>query len=323
MRPTHLALCTGLLLATATGVAHAQAGSSVAEQLFDEGQRLLDEERFDEACEKLRESDKIEPAVGTKLNLAVCEEARGHIATAWALFQAVLDLLPESDRRRPFAAEHESALAPRIPYVMFVLAEGAPADTTAKMGEMELSAASFGTKLPLDPGEQSILVEAPGHEPRRVELTLAEAEQREVVLEPGPERGAAPAAPAAAPEAAPPPPSPKKEAGFSLGRQGAGFIVGAVGVGGLALGAVSGVLTLNKRAHGNDLCPSADNCTQAGADALDEARTFRTLTNIGLAVGVLGVGIGGYLVLTADDDDVTEVGATWVNGPEVSVRRSF
>jgi hypothetical protein len=62
-----------LLLQTLS--AAGQTGASdkaAAEALFDQGVRLMKQNSFAEACPKLEESDRIDPAVGTLLYLGEC-----------------------------------------------------------------------------------------------------------------------------------------------------------------------------------------------------------------------------------------------------------
>src|SRR5579883_326916 len=60
---------------------------ATAEALFNEGKRLMNERKFGEACPKFLASQKLDPGVGTQLNLAVCYEANGQTASAWATFK--------------------------------------------------------------------------------------------------------------------------------------------------------------------------------------------------------------------------------------------
>ena len=59
-----------------------------ADHLFDEGRALLAKGNADAACTKFEQSIAKDPrAVGTLLNLALCNERRGKVATALRLFQ--------------------------------------------------------------------------------------------------------------------------------------------------------------------------------------------------------------------------------------------
>src|SRR5437762_8395146 len=69
-----------------------RAGSPAAEALFEEGRQLLEGGHVDEACLKLKESYAQEAASGTLLNLALCHQIQGKMATAWAEFGATARL---------------------------------------------------------------------------------------------------------------------------------------------------------------------------------------------------------------------------------------
>ena len=95
-----------------TAAAYAQEASPVAEALYREGKRLIEANRVAEACIKFAESQRVEPATGTLLNLANCHEKEGKTATAWAEFTQVAGTadLKGQTRRAAFAHEHADAL---------------------------------------------------------------------------------------------------------------------------------------------------------------------------------------------------------------------
>src|SRR5450432_4085359 len=62
------------------------SNAALAESLFREGKRLSGEHKFAEPCPKVAESYKLDPGLGTLLNLATCHEAEGKPASAWAEF---------------------------------------------------------------------------------------------------------------------------------------------------------------------------------------------------------------------------------------------
>src|SRR5690606_35491852 len=68
----------------AQGTATEQAA---AEALFDQAMQLMQAGRHAEACPKLVESQKLDPAVGSQLYLADCYERTARTASAWATFR--------------------------------------------------------------------------------------------------------------------------------------------------------------------------------------------------------------------------------------------
>ena len=57
--------------------------AACAEALFLKGKELLASGSVDEACSLFSESLRIDPATGTLMNLADCEERQGKFASAW------------------------------------------------------------------------------------------------------------------------------------------------------------------------------------------------------------------------------------------------
>ena len=77
-------------LCVASGVAaQGAANRAAAQALFDQGRNLMKDGKFDEACPKLEESQRLDPAIGTQFNLASCYEKAGKTASAWTLYLEV------------------------------------------------------------------------------------------------------------------------------------------------------------------------------------------------------------------------------------------
>src|SRR5260221_14649709 len=88
----------------------ARAQQAAADALFDSARASMAKGDFAAACEQFRASDKLDPAVGTELNLADCEEKRGHLASAWELYRTVEEQLSEKDERLALAHTRAQAL---------------------------------------------------------------------------------------------------------------------------------------------------------------------------------------------------------------------
>src|SRR5690349_6331749 len=117
MRP--LAYARGPLLAVLLLYPHAgwAADAPTAEALFRAGREASDRGDHEVACERFHESYRLEPAVGTLLNIASCEEALGQLANAWEAYRHVAETLPPDDDRQELVRSRLSTLDERVPRV--------------------------------------------------------------------------------------------------------------------------------------------------------------------------------------------------------------
>src|SRR6478735_5513176 len=98
MRPMRARfLVSGLFAFAVCAPAAAQAQPTqenkiLAESLFKDGRTLLDQGRVAEACRKLEESQRLDPAPGTLINLAICHDKEGKVTSAWGEYRQSLAL---------------------------------------------------------------------------------------------------------------------------------------------------------------------------------------------------------------------------------------
>jgi tetratricopeptide (TPR) repeat protein len=294
--------------------AFAQESVARAEALFRAGRDAMRTGDYARACEQFRESDRLDPQPGTKLNLGGCEEKRGRLATALDLFRVVERELPAADQRAIIAKERVAAIDKRIPRVTFELAPDAPAGTVVRLGQVEMAKATLGVEMPLDPGSHEVVVSAAGFSEKRFSLDLAEGERRKVEVAPGPkEADGITSDPGPTPE---PPASSNKTLAY---------VLGGVGIAGVVVGGVAGVMTLQKKSIADDNCDDALKiCTAEGKDANDAGRTLGTISTVGFVVGALGLGAGAYFLLTDEGGKETALGVhPGAGGGFVSVRRAW
>jgi hypothetical protein len=183
-------LLSSLWLASVTlATAPAFADESEPERLFREARSAMLEGRFDEACPKLEESQRLDPHVGTLLNLAACHERQGKVASAWVEYQkAHTAAQAEGQAERARLAEQRIAvIEPRVPWLR-VAVRGDSAGMTATLDGSELSAAALGTEMPVDPGVHVVSGQGAGRRGFEERIELREGERRTVtvVLDPPP-----------------------------------------------------------------------------------------------------------------------------------------
>ena len=212
MRLSARGLVVLVLILLAPCIARAEptpAERALATSLFRAGRALLAEGRFAEACEKLAESQRIDPGGGTLLNLAICHEQLGAVATAWTEFNESLALALRENRtdREDLAREHLASLESRVPKLVVVLADGAAVEgLVVSVDNLTLRAAALGTAVPVDPGRHIVSARAAGRVSfeRSIDVSLGQVATVEITpLE------LLPAPPA--PDATPAPPAPRDE----------------------------------------------------------------------------------------------------------------
>lgn len=289
---------------------------SAAETAFRHGRELLADGKVAAACNAFATSQKLEPALGTLLNLAACHEREGRTATAWAEFNEVRDKAA-AENREQFAAEAESRirdLEPRLTRLRIKVAEPRPDALVITRHGSDVSAA-VGTPVPVDLGRIAIEARAPGYKTRTTEIEVSGSGRTVEVtiprLEPLPEPAArsAPANPGLAPAQ---PPAPANGAiDLGRGRRIVGLSIGGGGVAALATGLVFGALAKNKWDESRDHCNDEVVCSPRGTRLTERAVTHATASTVLVSVGLAAVGAGVYIYLTGSRRR-TESGATAV-----------
>src|SRR6478752_5812054 len=110
-RAVSLVVALGLALPR---VAAAQ-DTTRADETFHAGRELMKDGKLAEACPKFEESQRADPASGTLLALAYCQELSGLLASAHANYLAAADLASKEgqNERQKAAGERAESLAKR------------------------------------------------------------------------------------------------------------------------------------------------------------------------------------------------------------------
>lgn len=263
--------------------AHAETDPAGAQALFDEGQKLVAAGDYAQACPKFAASQRLEPAIGTLINLADCYEHVGKLASAWARYLDAATLAERAGQlpRAKKAREHGKALEPRLCRLAIVV-EGV-GYTEVHRDDFLMEPATYGVAVPVDPGPHVVRATGPAVPPFEVRVDVhVEGETVRVVVRP-------PAGTDAGPSTLPHPGRSQKIVGLVLG-----------GVGVAALGVAAG-LGLRARARWNDAQSDCEGtvCGPRGVALADEANRAAALADIGLVVGGVALVAGVVIFVTA------------------------
>ncbi len=283
----------------------AESAGERAQRLFDEARTLMKQERYPEACEKLAESQTLDPGGGTLLNLGICRLHEGRTATAFRLLSDARDQARAAGRadRTATAEKYLAEVTPRLSRLVLELPpNGLPEGSVLAVDGSVLAPNGTSEPLWLDPGEHLVHVSREGFESYDAKVTLGpDADVQHLTL-PELVPAAAPAMPPIAP--APPPPAsdtvqqPVVEPAAKAERSPA-LAYALLAGGGVALvtGSYFGVRAFSQKQASNEHY-NGTHCTEPSCvDAWNQAKTSALVSDIAFGVGLAAAGTGLYLLL--------------------------
>jgi hypothetical protein len=290
---------------------HAAAADNAAgaEAAFQRGRALLKQGKYQEACEAFERSQKLDPQIGTRYNLALCWEKIGKLASAWTAFREVAQR-DTNKTRRDQAAKKATGLEPRLPKLRLTAAALPDLKITSN-GEDVTDLVDLDS--PMDPGSYEIVATATGYKPWSTKIEIAQPGKLVSVAVPALQKASEVKAAAPAPrreareprrearvEAPAPPATPaaRESSRGTIGKitTGASAVVAATGL-------VFGVLSRSKwnavrELCGDDFICDSDADYARGQELVDAARLRGNLATGLVGVGLAGVAIGATLWLT-------------------------
>lgn len=284
-----------LTLALSPRADAATADEVRAEALFRDGMQKFDSGQVPAACAAFTESLRLDPKLGTLLNLALCHEKQGKIATAWLEYNTGAAWATQNGQkdRREFANGHALLLEGQMPRVLLQLPPARELSSVELDGE-PLPEPRWYLPLYLDPGEHSIAVSAPGKQRRAVKVLVPREPSAQLIPIPTLVDATSDGATAAKPKPAGPAQPPQA----GSGQRTAGLVAGGVGVAGLVAGVVFGVLTVQKRDEMIAHC-AGSSCDAQGVAAHDDAKMLGLVSTVAFAVGAAAVAAGAVIYFTS------------------------
>jgi len=296
-RRTWVVLVTLALVGVAAAPADAQPRSEAkpdapsgdvaqAESRFFAGQKLYGEEKYHDALAEFRASYELAPSPNSMLYVARCYRHLGQFASA---YDAYAKVIAESSANKKYADTHKAAtdeqaeVASKVGRIVVTVPEGTGAPRV-RIGYRNIDSTLYDKELTIEAGKVSIHAEAPGRKPFDWEGMVAAGETQRVSIDLASEAAAV----------APPDDKKKKDEPTGPGpiqpMRTLAYVSAGIGAVGIATFAIFGVEASSR--YDDLVRQCAGRCGPARQDSVDAGRRETTASNVGLVVGIVGLGGG-------------------------------
>jgi hypothetical protein len=268
-----------------------------AKKAFFEGLDFEEKKQWDQALERFEAVAKVRMTPQVRFHIALCKENLNMLIEALHDFE-----LAESDARAEKvtevmkeAPEHAAAIRPKIPKLTIKVPAEVEGVSVTLDGQPIDPKGSEETLV--NPGTHKIEASADKRAPFSKEVTLDVGESKTIVVR-------VPLLAGEEPDDEPPP----DDEPVIVDKPKSGPPIAALVVGGIGVAALigSGIFALKRNSIAGDLdrdCVSPTACPAEYQDKISSGSTYTTLTNVFLVVGVIGVGAGVVLWMTAPKPD--------------------
>jgi hypothetical protein len=256
--------------------------------MFVAGNELYDAGQYEEAITAFRASHDIVASPNTSYMIARCLRELGRLRQAHTQFRSAL-------REAEAAAEHDDKYAATAEALRAEIMElesnlgrvqvrlvNAPPGTQVAVDELALDPGALDEPVIVPPGETTIIATSPTGTEVKKKVNVPEGGLAEVSLAFSEE-------PAEAPQPAPVAADVTEGGGIPL--RTIAYVAGGVGVVGIGAFAVFGSMSKSKFSELRDACPGGG-CPPERSGDIEDGKRFQMFANVGLALGVLGVGAG-------------------------------
>lgn len=276
--------------AVAAGPAASAAPVDPIDAKYESALVDLDEGRFQSACPKLEAVVAARPdQLIAHYKLGGCYLALGKLASAWSRFVHVRDAAKKAGNfKQSFVAGNSARSIERKLAKLTIVVPPAVAETpglAVRCDGVRVEQDGFGKPRPADKGAHRIEVTAPGKARWEKSVTIeADGKTLSVTLEP---------------LAAAPPDPPPEAGGSRAWQRPVAYVAGGLGLAGIAAGAATFALALQKKDESLHDCLPNDHCNEAGFRVRNEARSFGDGSTAALIAGGVLLSAGVVLFATA------------------------
>ena len=297
MRTLIAVLLIMLTALAAPALAQDEPDASNAAESFSKGVELFEAKQYAEALPLLEEVVGSTNSPNARIYVARCLRELGRLAEAYEQMKLTVEeatTRAETDERyvptRDSGAAELAILERKIGKLVLAIADPPPG-TSIKLGERAIPLDQVGKAIAVAPGKATLSVTAPGKQPISRELDLAPGTLETVPLT----LEDIPVAPDPVPVEPPKPPEPRPTELTGGELRIVGFIVGGLGVVGVAIGAglaakVDSDFDAIDQECGGTTCPTDLQ------SRVDDGRSLQTGANIAL-IGGAGLAVAGMAMI--------------------------
>jgi hypothetical protein len=311
-----------------------------AQSHFQRGKQLYGETRFEEALVEFTASLDIVASPNARLYVARCHREMGHLVDAYVEFVRTATEARENARKAARYAKTAGAALTEVQYVepklgfLQVNVKHADDGTRLLIGANEVSKSGWGEPMPMQPGTAEIVLESLSRGPLKETVTIAPGATKVISFDAGSAPSLGPSPPAQAadnpaaengvparlrsdvvvqirrllhaadePPSSPPaedeaPPS-NKPSMRDTSLRTAAYVAGGVSAAGWVTFAIAGIAASSTYKDLDAGCQSGP-CPESRRSEITRGKTEVTITNVGLAVGIVGLaaGAGSLLAFT-------------------------
>jgi len=300
------------------------AQKKTAGKRFVAGMQALDANKYDEALKAFQDSYNSVASPNSHLMIARTLVKLGRLGEAYeeydktqreAADDAKLD--KKYEKAGKSAADEQDALRSKIA-LLTVEVNGAGAGDKLTVGGRDIARSDWSRPVPVDPGNVDVVLESANGKTTRKQVTAAAGGSPTLQI--------AATAPAAAPATTPTSGTHAEASTSGINKRTLAYVAGGVGAAGLITFGVFGILNNSKYSSLKDACPN-NSCPPGKKSDADAGRTYQTVANVGLVVGIVGLAGGATLYFLSTRDEKKDNGADSAGGrdskPGVDVGLGF
>ena len=301
-------------MAQAAGVSVEQATAAQkkdAQGKFEKAMKDYEAKQFDKALEGFKASYDTVASPNSHYMIARTLRDLNRLSEAAAEYQGVIDEAKADQRYADTLASANSEfeeLKPRLAFVTVQL-QGVPDDATVEVGGKTVDKAKLGAPIIVEPGSVNVVVRSSKGQQQKT-VTAAAGTTETVTID--------------MTAAAPPPPAPTGTGvqvdTNKFGLKQWAYVAGGIGAAGLVTFGVFGLMNNSKYNDLESSCPN-NQCPADKSGDIDTGRTYQTVANVGLVVGIVGLGAGTALYVLGSRKKPAEqpAAATTAAMPQVMV----